>query len=131
MADRAGVLGCPGPEYGLLLEREAGLALRAVLELHHELAARARPGLAGLPHVGVPASAFGVGESAGSGGYRLLDAVQWGAGVGGDLPRPRRVSREDVETVVAAQREPHRDASCLDDLKVGGLCTGLKKPLKV
>jgi hypothetical protein len=86
-----GVLGCPGPEYGFLLEREAGLALRAVFELHHELAARARPALTGLPHVGVPASAFGVGESAGAGGYRLLDAVQWSACVGGDLPRPRRV----------------------------------------
>jgi hypothetical protein len=80
-AKRAGVIGCPGPEYGFLLEREVGHPLRTVLELHHELAACARPALAGLPLVGVPASAFGVGEPAGACGYRLLDAVLWGAGV--------------------------------------------------
>jgi hypothetical protein len=54
-----------------------------------------------------------------------------GAGVGRDLPRPRRVGREDVETEVAAQREPHRDdASCLDDANGWEVVHGAKEAVE-
>src|SRR5919199_1756125 len=59
----------------LLGELEVRFVLRAVLELHHELSASARPPLVGLPDVVVLAGRRVVGEAARSGDHGLLDVI--------------------------------------------------------
>src|SRR5262245_16971035 len=104
--------GAPGASHPhvLLLEHEIGQVLGAVAELEVELAAAAGPALVGLPGVAVLPRRRIVAQAAGARCHRLLDLVGLRAAAG-DLLNLGVAAGEDVQPVVAAQAEFHRDGA--------------------
>src|SRR6266511_1015828 len=69
---------------------------RPIVQLNHQLPATVRPGLVGLPDVGVSVGACIIREAARPGGNGLLDTVYWSSGIARNHFRFGVTGREDI-----------------------------------